>query len=61
MYGYERPRHDNASAEIALLLAIVIVAPGDAHTVYNHPESPLPTENQRLSPPSLSVIADVWC
>ena len=53
MYGYERPRHDNASAEIALLLAIVIVAPGDAHTVYNHPESPLPTENQRLSPPLL--------
>jgi hypothetical protein len=28
MYGYERPRHDNPSAEIALLLAIVIVAPG---------------------------------
>ena len=53
MYGYERPRHDNASAEIALLLAIVIVAPGDAHTVYNHPELPLPTENQRLSPPLL--------
>jgi hypothetical protein len=50
MYGYERPRHDNASAEIALLLAIVIVAPGRCAHVYNHPESPFPTENQRLSP-----------
>ncbi len=60
MYGYERPRHDNPSADIALLLAIVIVAPGDAHTftiILN------PHYQQKISvslPPSLSVIADVW-